>query len=388
KKSFAPRIWTWKSALAGVLERPWLGWGPENFAFAFDKYYNPNHFGLESFFDRTHNIFLEYLISGGILLLLAWLSLFFLAIRSIFKRKKKDIWFGILLGLIAAYMVQGFFLFDVLVIYLQLFLLFAYLISAQYFDRDEVVMSPSRSRLLLLALIGILFVVNLLWISSFVFFVLLFIALGLTIFSALEREGGRYHLDPLRVLAFLLLLLITIFLLYATLYRPLKKNQLLTEAIIERGLAEKIEKYERALGYPSPLGQEEVINSIQQFSLEFESQIVANQAQVSREALRAVINHANLSFDSFSQPYIGLRNHYLNGAINLRAGASFSQADYLERGKAMFTEALEQAPTRIEFIDLLLQISIFEKDKERYDELLVLAELLRPDLDWPQYPEE
>jgi O-antigen ligase len=63
-------------AWEGFKERPILGWGQENYAAVFDKNYNPAMYAQEPWFDRTHNVILDWLIAGGILGLLAYLSLY------------------------------------------------------------------------------------------------------------------------------------------------------------------------------------------------------------------------------------------------------------------------------------------------------------------------
>ena len=62
-----PRWTIWGMALEGAKERPLLGWGQENFNLVFNKYYQPELYGQEPWFDRVHNIFLDWLIAGGIL---------------------------------------------------------------------------------------------------------------------------------------------------------------------------------------------------------------------------------------------------------------------------------------------------------------------------------
>src|SRR5258708_7257902 len=50
------RFWTWNSAWQGFLERPVLGWGPENFPAVFDKFFDVRPFApgvpTETWFDR------------------------------------------------------------------------------------------------------------------------------------------------------------------------------------------------------------------------------------------------------------------------------------------------------------------------------------------------
>jgi O-antigen ligase len=128
------RLWTWGTAVKGWQERPILGWGPENFSVVFDKYFDTRHFvpGLntETWFDRAHSVYFDYLAETGILGLLAFLSIFAAFFIKFFRNKLSSDVFGdaLLLGIVTAYLVQGVALFDVTPIYLPLFILFAFLV--------------------------------------------------------------------------------------------------------------------------------------------------------------------------------------------------------------------------------------------------------------------
>ncbi|MEK7090474.1 MAG: O-antigen ligase family protein, partial [Patescibacteria group bacterium] len=69
------RFTIWKMALRSFTERPILGWGPGNFIVPYAKYYDPKMFGNEPWFDRTHNMPLEWLTSGGLIVFLLYLAL-------------------------------------------------------------------------------------------------------------------------------------------------------------------------------------------------------------------------------------------------------------------------------------------------------------------------
>src|SRR3990167_1113332 len=56
------RYFVWPMALEGVKERPLLGWGQENFNYVFNKNYVPEMYRLEPWFDRAHNIFLDWAV--------------------------------------------------------------------------------------------------------------------------------------------------------------------------------------------------------------------------------------------------------------------------------------------------------------------------------------
>jgi O-antigen ligase len=140
------RILTWQSALLAIKDRPLLGWGPENFSVAFDKYFNPGHFdpegGGETWFDRAHSVILDYGTETGLLGLAAYLGMFVLYYIQFFqsnKIKKQQItshpkqnqslgvnyklliMHSLFFAMPIGYLVTGATLFDVLPMYLVLF---------------------------------------------------------------------------------------------------------------------------------------------------------------------------------------------------------------------------------------------------------------------------
>ncbi|HRY31036.1 MAG TPA: O-antigen ligase family protein [Candidatus Paceibacterota bacterium] len=130
------RLINWQIAWSGFKERPILGWGQNNYDLAFDKYYLPEMHGNEAWFDRTHNIVLDWLIAGGVLGLVFYLfillSLVYLIWNktSTFSRLDKSI----LSGLLAAYFFHNLFVFDHLVSYIFFFLILAYVHSTNSSD--------------------------------------------------------------------------------------------------------------------------------------------------------------------------------------------------------------------------------------------------------------
>lgn len=118
----------WPMAIEGFKERPVFGWGQEGFNYVFAKYYNPELWRHEPWFDRTHNVFLDWLVAGGLVGFLAYVSLYVFLIRSLFvsfwKEKKTE--FAILVGLISAYVFQNLFIFDNLASYILFFALLAF----------------------------------------------------------------------------------------------------------------------------------------------------------------------------------------------------------------------------------------------------------------------
>ncbi len=124
----------WPMAWQGVVEKPILGWGQDTFGYVFAKYYNPAAYAQEQWFDRTHNVFFDWMIAGGFLGLLGYLSLFG-ALIIVLWSKHKDAGKGhkwplieraTISGLLLAYFVHNFFVFDNLTSYIVFFLLLAY----------------------------------------------------------------------------------------------------------------------------------------------------------------------------------------------------------------------------------------------------------------------
>lgn len=124
------RSFIWPMALKGIKDKPLLGWGQDNFNYVFSKYYSPEMYGLEPWFDRAHNVFLDWGIAAGILGLLAYLSFYIFALWGIWKKGAFDFTEKTLLtGLVAAYFFNNLFIFDNLISYTLFFALLAYIHS-------------------------------------------------------------------------------------------------------------------------------------------------------------------------------------------------------------------------------------------------------------------
>ncbi len=115
----------WNMSVAGVKERPLLGWGQGNFNYVFNEQYDPKLYGQEQWFDRVHNIVFDWLIAGGVVGLISYFSIFvalfyYLVIKpwrqpdqsfSVVER-------GILVGLIVGYVTHNLVVFDNIVSYI------------------------------------------------------------------------------------------------------------------------------------------------------------------------------------------------------------------------------------------------------------------------------
>ncbi len=122
----APRLMAWRIGLASFADRPFFGWGSENFYAGFNAHYDPRflRYGSgEIAFDKPHNIFVQSLAETGIVGFAAYLAfLILLCIR--FRRKP---WF---LALLAGYCAQDFFAFDTVTSFMMLAIVAAYAVSS------------------------------------------------------------------------------------------------------------------------------------------------------------------------------------------------------------------------------------------------------------------
>lgn len=118
-----PRLLVWSSAWRAIREHVWIGWGQENFSVAWERHYVP----AGGFFDRAHNIVLDWLSAGGIVALLALVAIIACAarnIRSISMRNRSEAL--ALGGFVAAYLIFNMFWFDTFETYFLLISVMAF----------------------------------------------------------------------------------------------------------------------------------------------------------------------------------------------------------------------------------------------------------------------
>ena len=114
--SLENRLAAIEAGLQGFIERPLLGWGPENFGYAFDRHVDAWVFKHGSFVqDKAHNQAIEELATKGVVGALAFLFLWLVLVWAIVRRKRpasEDVLAYAILGALAGYFVQNLFLFD------------------------------------------------------------------------------------------------------------------------------------------------------------------------------------------------------------------------------------------------------------------------------------
>lgn len=138
------RLISWSGGLKAFQERPLVGFGMENYYYAFDKYFQADYYNIaasETWFDRAHNMVMESLVCHGIFGLISYLAIFVIAILALYKvykiNKEKNFIFCVFFSLmVVAYFIQNFFVFDSLAVTLIFFSILAY-INLVYTNETE-----------------------------------------------------------------------------------------------------------------------------------------------------------------------------------------------------------------------------------------------------------
>lgn len=117
------RLYAWRAGLQGFAERPVLGAGWNNFYAIFSAHYDPRLLRsgfVETFFDRPHNVFVQFLAETGVIGFAAYVFLLGYA----FFRARRNKW---AVALLTAYVTQNFFSFDSVSSYVMFFMVLAWI---------------------------------------------------------------------------------------------------------------------------------------------------------------------------------------------------------------------------------------------------------------------
>ncbi|MFA5441703.1 MAG: O-antigen ligase family protein [Candidatus Paceibacterota bacterium] len=129
------RILSAKTAWKSFLQKPFFGWGLENYEAPYIKNFNPEvlkYLPEDFYFDRAHNKPMEVLALTGVFGFLSYLSIFGIALYFLNHLRKKKEWFLpslALAGGLTGYFIQNVFIFDFHESYLMFFLVLAFISS-------------------------------------------------------------------------------------------------------------------------------------------------------------------------------------------------------------------------------------------------------------------
>jgi tetratricopeptide (TPR) repeat protein len=119
---FKDRTASWIISIKALKEKPLLGYGPENFSIAFDKYYNMSLPGLNEgtdWWDRAHNFIFDISVAEGVPALVVFLLLFIFLFLKL--QKNKSVLKHGLQATFIVYLINNLFNFDVFSTFLLFF---------------------------------------------------------------------------------------------------------------------------------------------------------------------------------------------------------------------------------------------------------------------------
>ncbi len=320
------RFWAWEAGLKGWRESPQkilVGWGPENFNIPFSKYFNPKFFtgyGAETLFDRAHNMFVEVLVTMGIIGLAAYLSLYYASVRTLQKIKTRNpanISYTIgFTSLILAYAIHNSFIFDTSANFLVFFSVLAF-ISFLYLKEEQKDLPGT---------------------------------------SAPARIKQPFYV----VVGSVLIIMVSV-LVYKTNIIPSKANYTSTRGIIagwDGNFSAAVGKFKEAMSYDAP-GKYEIRHRFAQYVLEY-----ASSKKITPEiesALKFAIEEVTKNRDENPADY--LPELYLS-RLNINLGRDNPESEYNERALQHSLKALEISPT---FIRTFYEIGQAYLNKKDYD---------------------
>jgi O-antigen ligase len=179
----------WGIALEATKERPLLGWGTDNFRYAFDFHYNPSLMRVgsdETYWDKPHNAYLESLVTTGIIGFVAYLAIFASLLFVLLRRRNSFTPIGI--ALLVAYGLQNAVLFDSFATFIMFFITAVFVADRAGEGSDESVVSKPISVVIqVVALtVAVLGVIWLLKINSTIIYA-----------NALQYKGLNYFANAL-----------------------------------------------------------------------------------------------------------------------------------------------------------------------------------------------
>ena len=287
------RFMLWNMALQGVKEKPLLGRGQESFNYVFNEHYNPGMYGQEEWFDRTHNVFMDWLITGGALGLLAYLSLFGTALFYLWRRENNFSFAekSVFSGLLAGYFFHNLFVFDNITSYILFFSILGF-IHNQNCVNDEFDIVDEKK------------------------------------ISWVDKIGDRTIMQIITPV----IIVLTAFSIYFFNAKGVLANRALLQAIApqKEGLAENLKSYKKALSYNS-FANQEIREQLMQFTirikdLDLDPNIKNELFELAKSEAKKEIERdpRNTRMEVFIGSFLGRFGQYAEAMVHLQRALELS----------------------------------------------------------------
>ncbi len=341
------RFWAWEAGFQGWSENArtiLVGWGPENFNVPFSKHFNPKFFtapGAETFFDRAHNMFVEIIVTMGLVGFLAYLSLFVVSFRTYagFMRLDGDtrilgIGFS---AMTVAYAIHNSFIFDTSANFLTFFMLLAFATHVAQRGLDASAQKQIQS-------------------------------------------VRRTPWTGAQTVTASILAIIVVTTIYATNIRPIKANYATTRAIIAGWQGDwvgAVNKYREAIQYDTLTGRYEFRHRFAQYLLELSSTTDISKVPNFEEVTLSAIEDVKKNAIDNPQDYLPLL--YLS-RMYIILGKGNPTSPYNDTALEMSGKALEISPTFVRTYYEVGQTYLNKNEPEKAIEWFQKAAQLNPDV--------
>jgi len=370
-ETFGGRFIVWQSAWQGFLERPLLGWGLENFEFAFIKYYDPclgtARCGGDVWYDRAHNIIFDTLIASGIIGFLSYLTILGGAILILWKQYyRKAIDFltaGIFSSILIAYSVQNLTVFDMISSYMIFFLTLGFigLISSENYGPKTRVdelrsSSPFANARVLEGLT-----------SEPLTFEKIAVLQGRNNFKRqAKRTSSSFSSRFARQLTALILFILLVFSLFEFVIKPLKTDFYVIKSLRAQNSKERVSLYKKTLSFSS-VGRYQVAEELADITLTARSELGKT---VSLEDYKAELDFISEKLEkSVKQSPLNLRSYLKLGQIY----NAYVRIDpqKLSQAEMVLRRAIELSPKNQQIYWELIQTKLYQGE---FNEAFSLAE--------------
>lgn len=166
QQTTSARFIYWGMAVDSFKDHPVIGTGPETYRYASERYFNPEilrpSYGEEIWADKPHNAYLEILSTMGILGVLAYVAMVAAVVAVLVRLGKKcenRVLVATVGGLMVAYGLNNFILFDIPGSYLIIFFIFGWLAVSEVGGVDNDRNPGSVSNFLVRGGVGILVII-------------------------------------------------------------------------------------------------------------------------------------------------------------------------------------------------------------------------------------
>lgn len=154
--STAARIIVWEVSANAFSDRPLFGWGPENYNYAFEAHFDSRVFEEKNFgeiwFERAHNVFLDTLVTLGVVGFLAFALLVAMYLLVLYRARKKgrigEMETVLLASVVPLHLLQMQTGFDTVATYALLALFLAYALSLEKNMADGKLLGAATSKVI------------------------------------------------------------------------------------------------------------------------------------------------------------------------------------------------------------------------------------------------